>query len=461
MLISETSFHFLGATPSFDRKSLLELVEKLLLTGEEEPIRDAYRNVTLSTKRIIHELSWPIGLADEHEVEALIEAAKNGALCLNSASLLIEESPLAFCNLAAENLHSCALDKKINHELLTEHLSFFAQAYEKINAETLLIQINEYREKARFPIIRDINDVVEGIRENTRIYIATFQEAYKTLPATQYIRVLTSVIEKVTSKGAKQNLIFLEELVSAYNVEITEKLKQKEVLVRRSLTEIISLLKEKSNNEALELAIENLKKRLSSWDFFAQPIQVSFKSQGKEHTYSTELAKEVRSVALLAHNEHGRSDISIKICELLAAVFEEVPNIKSIIDDDREFLSKQIVVCDEDLNEVMEKCLILSTLETSPEESLREVESLITIVQEKSSKINEAGQVKEIIVNTLKGLAIYLSNEKKAYLASLAVLNEALAFVIDEKQKKNIEENIEIIQGNLWGTLSSSISFLN
>ena len=51
--------------------------------------------------------------------------------------------------------------------------------------------------------------------------------------------------------------------------------------------------------------------------------------------------------------------------------------------------------------------------------------------------------------------------KKKAYLASLAVLNEALAFVIDEKQKKNIEENIEIIQGNLWGTLSSSISFLN
>ncbi|MBR4310789.1 MAG: hypothetical protein IKT79_07150, partial [Akkermansia sp.] len=223
------------------------------------------------------------------------------------------------------------------------------------------------------------------------------------------------------------------------------------------LDEVLSLLKEGTDDKTLNMAIEVLKKHLTSWDFLAQPIQVSYKSQGKEHDDSMVLARAVRDVALLAHNEYGRSDISIKICELLASTFEEVPKIKAIIDDDLEFLSKQIVVWDEELNEVMEKCLSLSTLEKSPEESLKEVESLITIVQEKSSKINEAGQVKETIVNTLKGLAIYLSNEKKAYLASLAVLNEALAFVVDETQKKNIEKNIEIIQGNLWGMLSSSI----
>lgn len=457
MLISETSFYFLGATPSFDRRSLLELVEKLLLTGEEEPIRDAYRNVTLSTKRIVHELSWPIGMTDDQEAEALIETAKNGELCLNSVYHLIEKSPLAFCNLAAENLHSCALNKKINHEQLTEYLSLFAQAYERINVETVLIQINKCRENASIPIIREINDVVEGIRENTRIFVAAFQDVYKALPATQYIRVLTSVIEKVTSKGTKQNLIFLEELVSAYNVEITEKLKQKEVLVKKTLTEIISLLKEKGNDEAMEIAIENLKKRLTSWDFLAQPIQVSFKSQGKEHACSAELAKEVRAVALIAHNEHGRSDISIRICELLASVFEEVPNIKAIIAEDQKFLSEQIVVCDDDLNTVLEQCMKLSSLEKSPEEALKEVEILISLIEDKLAKVNEAGQVKEIIANTLKGLAIYLSNEKNAYLASLAILNESLAFVINETQKKNIEKNIEIIQGNLWGMLSSSI----
>ena len=99
----------------------------------------------------------------------------------------------------------------------------------------------------------------------------------------------------------------------------------------------------------------------------------------------------------------------------------------------------------------------LSSLEKSPEEALKEVEILITLIEDKLAKVNEAGQVKEIIANTLKGLAIYLSNEKNAYLASLAILNESLAFVINETQKKNIEKNIEIIQGNLWGMLSSSI----
>lgn len=456
MLISETAFYLLGTTPDANRQSLLDIVERLRLKGEEEIIRESYRNLTLSNKRLIHELSWMIGVADGIDIHSLIETARLGELNILNANHLLTNAPLAFCNLVTENIHASLLNKKTNMVALNELLTLFAQAYERIDTTLILNQINSSRGKAKFPLIHEASDIDAALQGNLRAYIATFQELHKSLPTTQFVRGLTQAIERVTASGTKQNYVFLEELVAIYKINVTEKLSLKVSAVKKILNDILLLLKKDSeqNKELLDSAIDVLRKNMTSWDTLVQPIQLTHKSQGKEDRDSVGLAKEVRKVALAAFNEYSRPDVSIKICEILAGVFAEVPAVKAIIDDDQEFLSKQIVEIDEHLEKVLNKCLHVSLLKNSPEEALKEVEECISMAKKELLNTDNADKFNELLVNILRELAICISNEKREYLAALAILNESLDFAKNKEQKDNIEKNIGIIQRNLFGSLA-------
>lgn len=458
MLISETAFYTLGASPNHNRKSLLDLINNINLNGDENIIRDAYRSLTLNNKRIIHEISWTLGVPDNIDSHVLINKANKGELNVKDTSELLTNAPVAFCNLASENLNACIRNKKIALDSLNELLTIFAHMYEKIDAHNVLEQINATRIKADFPIVKQVEDVVEALRENKRTYIKSFQELHKAIPTSQYVRSFTQVIESITSIGEKACLVFLEELISAYTVDISEKMGAKVSTIKKISNEILELLeqetKDEGNDEVLDATINKLHKHLTAWDVLAQPIQVTCKSQGKEHQDSVELAKEIRYIALKAHNDYDRPDVSIKICEMLSSVFAEVPSIKATIDEDLNFLSKLIVNTDEHIEIVLERCLNLSNRKKSPELALKEVEECISTAKEELLKTDKTSEIKEILINALRSLAIRLANEHKAYLAALAILNETMQFVINDEQKENLNKNIEIIESNLFAILS-------
>ncbi|MDO4751379.1 MAG: hypothetical protein Q4A24_04655 [Akkermansia sp.] len=457
MLISKTAFHILKATPDLDRKSLLELTTSLNQGEDEEELREAYRNLTISKNRIIQEVSWTIDAPIDIDTQALLEEALSGNLhLLNTAPKLIE-APLTFCNLIAENLHVNIQNKNINHECLDTLLSVFAEVYEKIKSETILKQINGYREKARLLIVRELNDIIEALQENTRTYIAVFQELHKALPSSQYVRALTQVIERTTAIGTKQNLIFLDELIEVYQLDVAEKLSIKATAIKNTLHELSTILQQEQTenqaSEAFDSVISKLKKQLTAWEVLAQPIQVSYKSRGKEHSDSTQLAKEIRGLALSAHNEYGRTDISIKICEILKAVFAEVPTVKEIIDEDNKFLSKHIVTLDKHAEEVINKCLALVDANWDAQRLLLEVGICSVATKMALLKTENAEEFIDMVTGVFLKIAITLSNEQQEYLAAIAILNEALELTQDKKQIERIEQNLDIIQKNLFASL--------
>lgn len=457
MLISKTAFHILKATPDFDRKSLLELTNSLNLGVDEEVLREAYRNLTISTNRIIQEVSWTIDAPTDIDTHSLLEEALSGNLQLLNAAPKLIEAPLTFCNLMAENLHTNIQNKNINHECLDSLLSVFSEVYEKIKSETILKQINGYREKARLPLVREQNDIIEALQENTRTYIAVFQELHKALPSSQYVRALTQVIERTTAIGTKQNLVFLEELVEAYQLDVAEKLSIKATAIKNTLYELSTILEQEQTetqaSEALDSVISKLKKQLTAWDVLAQPIQVAYKSQGKEHSDSTQLAKEIRGLALSAHNEYGRTDISIKICEILEAVFAEVPSVKEIIDEDNKFLSKHIVTLDEHAEVVINKCLALVDANWDAQRLLIEVGMCSVATKMALLKTKNAEELTDMVTGVFLKIAIALSNEQQDYLTAIAILNDALELTQDKKKIERIEQNLDIIQKNLFASL--------
>lgn len=456
MLISETAFYFLGTTPYENRQSLLGIVEELSLGEDEDRVRESYRNLTLSNQRLVHEVSWAIGVPEEIDVCSLIETAVLGELKIDSVYQLIETAPLAFCNLLVENVNTNLLNMNAHSISLSELLPLFAQAYEKINASLVFAQVNDCRTKAKFPLVRVEADIDSVLQSNLRTYISIFRELHKSLPTSQFVRNLTHVIEDITAFGTKPIYAFIEELVAAFRIDVSDKLGLRVTAIKKNLSDILLLLKQnvEMSKDSLDSAIGVLRKNLTAWGMLAKPIQLTYKSQGKEDSDSVELAKEVRSVAITAFNEYGRTDISIKVCEILSGVFADVPTVKAIIDDDQEFLSKQILEVDEHLENVLHKCLHLSTLKCTPEEALKEAEVCISLAKEELLNTDNTANLKDLLVNTLKGLAICLSNEQHAYLAALAILHESLYFVDDKKLKENIEKNLEIIQGNLFASIA-------
>ena len=59
----------------------------------------------------------------------------------------------------------------------------------------------------------------------------------------------------------------------------------------------------------------------------------------------------------------------------------------------------------------------------------------------------------DMVTGVFLKIAITLSNEQQEYLAAIAILNEALELTQDKKQIERIEQNLDIIQKNLFASL--------
>ena len=461
MYITETAFYILGVSPDIDRNSLLELTENLSLTKDEEIIRSAYRSISLSSKRLAHEIAWVVDAPNIRQTLKFVEDAKTGDLDIPAVLIYLESAPLSLCNLLIEYIKSAVNDKKVDLSMLPEVFEVFSRSYERISSNAIAEIIDSFRKLGNYPTIKDINDVKEALLDQKSTYIATFRELVKVIPISQYVKTLTRVVEKTTDKGKTQNSFFLIDLIAAYQIDVYERMSNKVSAIKGTIAEILAFLKKasliSSASEDIKSCLASLKKQLISWDALAQPIQISYMSQGKEHEESIDLANIVRELALNAYNEFERPDISIEICDLLGQVFEEVPTIKEQINKDKKFLSGLIVNLDKVAKETLETCLAIKRKNLPPEQALYEIEKCTLMAKEALLKTNNPDVLKNVLVDTYLEIAIVLSNDKQAYLASLAIINEALEFVCDKEKQKRLNENRVIIQGNLFNSIFDSL----
>lgn len=328
MDLAANPFHTLGATMEDDRRRIAELAEEQSLVGDESSIREARSVLTNPRKRLAAEVGWLPGLGTERIVEAI------SMLDVNPAGVrrIIDVSALARANLLAEGLVRPNASSVAGH--IAAWILDLAQTHEQVEVEEVIDLLNTARSAAGFAAITNPENVEEALQRRRRHFLDAIKRCLDQLPPVSLVDTVTLAVDGATSHGEVHAPRLIDDMVHTYEVEAQEFFDKETRNVKTLVHEIRDTASESVDEERIDELVTKLERVVKNWDYVAQPIQVSYSSQGLSHGLSHEVAREIRELAVGLYNEHALLEVSQRLTEIQRSVFAEIAKITEQLDDD-------------------------------------------------------------------------------------------------------------------------------
>ncbi len=166
------------------------------------------------------------------------------------------------------------------------------------------------------------------------------RDAIKTMlnrmSSTNLVEVMTLTVDSATNHGASHAPDLIDDLVDSYEVE-SQGFLQKEA---ENAMKLIQAARNAAGRgeAAVRPLIDKLEAVARNWNKVAQPIQLSTKARGIDHTPSRDLAFSIRSMGIDLFNKHDMLIQSRRITELLNDLFSELPGVAERVKQDVEAL---------------------------------------------------------------------------------------------------------------------------
>ncbi|MDY4445781.1 hypothetical protein [Campylobacter sp.] len=327
-MLLDNPFYILGVSTRDNKAVIIDAADDMALELDEIQCQKAVNALIKPQDRIYAELDWFIGISPK-EVERIMSCVKN-----NDDSLLDEldlddtSSALSFVNVLSEFLEQ----NSVTRYSLEDIVEWAASAFENIDYDEIERLINEEREISRFPMLANLDlEEIPKIIENKKHRLVN--QIFKKLSSLDNeIECITSIVEYHTNEGNEQAPNFVENLIEQYKLKYNDFLKEE----IENIKEQIEIIKNTapSGEENILYKISKLLKNVKKWDEIAQPIQLIAQSCGIDDPISTELARELRDLAIDLYNKHGYLESSTKISNELAQIFAELPEMAERIDED-------------------------------------------------------------------------------------------------------------------------------
>ena len=332
MRYEENPFDILHVSMRDSQEKILDKVEELSLTLDENLCSQASSVLTNPTKRLEAEISWFPGYTPK-KVRDTIERAKE------EPDEFIDELSEGELNYADVNAEILALLNISYPKLFSTYLTKVACDLENIDVEALFDELNKERVAAKIPTIPDVDALNKALKNRQNELTEIIYSRIKGFGQDKMIEILTDAIEESTDLGELEAEQLILQLIEKYEVDIQSSLDEAAAKVEQQ----INFISESSDNgisdDELNNSIDLLEAQLKAWDRLAQPIQVSMQSQGLEHSASTDLAYSVRSIAIKLYNEHGKLEAAKRLIKLMQAIFAEVLTVAEKTDEDINILS--------------------------------------------------------------------------------------------------------------------------
>jgi hypothetical protein len=275
-------------------------------------------------------MAWLPGISPGKAVQLVDQVLQNPRSVQHEAGL----PSLAHANLMAAAFE--AVDAAYDPEDLADFIHNMVSVVDELSAEEVLRDINEDRAVSGFPEVRGEELIERELTERKRYYRAAIRDALNRLPAFVLVDVMTRVVDDATEEGEYHAPDLLDDLVDTYEVEAQDFLQREAENVHKLIAVIRELATQ--SQSVVDPAIEKLEVVTRNWDRVAQPIQLSFKARGQDHSASKELAHAIRSLAIDLFNEHDMLGQSQRLTGLLEEVFAELPQVAERAEEDAEAL---------------------------------------------------------------------------------------------------------------------------
>lgn len=331
MDIMENPFFILGATTRDDRRRITSLAEEKNLLSEENITVKEDLILTNPRKRLAAEVGWLPGINPKRVVEAI-------TILQNSPEAIrdIESLPsLARANLLAAGLVRAIAIDSINVEKVAKWIVELAETFDDITPGSAMTLINEERTAAGFPAVPDNHTLEFEIEERQKYYLTTIKNALKRLSWVDQVKVITEAVETATGGGKSHAPVLIDKFIdNFFDVDAQRCIAEKTEKIETTIEEIRVAASQKRDETILNQLVSKLELVVRDWDLVAQPIQVSKRSRGQDHTLSYEVAGKIRELAVEVFNEHDHLRISQRLTALIQEVFAEVDQLLESAEED-------------------------------------------------------------------------------------------------------------------------------
>lgn len=324
--LTRNPFSILGVSPRVSQGDLSNAKADRLFDHAfpESELEEAYAELLVERKRLVHELSWLSDIAP-NRARKIIDTLPN--IKIEEAIELLDEcGALSALNLAAHLAGRFPDKRGFALKLITLYAAFdWTQVRHAIDEARILSGVKKTTDggwkKAKAALVdRHASTLLPSI---TR-----FDDGPEWLAS-----ILSDGEHTITNE-------LLERIIGQYDQWSIPRLTELSEEIDKSL----KTLKQTNDPDA---EVENLENLLSSWDRISQPVQLRDQAKGLDEKRSLELYYRARDVAIWFANERDNPGIAERISRAFAAAFVELPTVRAKTTADLQTLSENIEVAAE------------------------------------------------------------------------------------------------------------------
>ncbi len=432
MSYKDNPFYILGASITDNRRKIASLCEEKSLYVDSAICESAQSSLTMPQKRLKAEMRW-FPDCKEEDVVSIISFITDSAKNVSTDSDVVAYS----CSLTQLNAYCASFEEKSLTEIrdIKRELLRISRLFETLDAEEIRNILNEKREKSGFPQIENIADI-EGNISEIRLEIKKLISAkLQQFPDDKYIEIVTAISESYSSKRNKGQAV-LEDIISEYQLRITDKLEAKASTIIR-VAEFITQSADKIN---IDEALKDLLDALYDWDKMAQPMQLGALTKGGKHSESEKMYYKMRDLSISLHNKFHLSEQALQINEAMQEVFAEMPENLEQLKEDNKTLNR--IVENNKFDPGVEDGLnnIVSIVESITKQSEPATVSKIDELLKKTKELNglllqlpeeRSIEYRKVLCGLVRTAALDLHNEKQQTQSAMLITNTLLQYFSD------------------------------
>ncbi|MDA8030045.1 MAG: hypothetical protein MPK62_02715 [Alphaproteobacteria bacterium] len=326
-------FQLLKISPEATRAEIEHAREDAGFDGRasEDELQKAVDALTSPMPRLREEVAyfWGMSPVEIEKLRRQLKADSDGGLFCQS----LEKMPfpaIAKANLAA---YACEFAKRENADTLTDAVRLLIDIQKEIDVDSIGELINQARKKSGVAPSAKRGDIEETLKELREKHL---EAAGKVLcNVRQPGKLATKIAEQYRHKKKAHGEFAVALLRGPYKSGVQADMEKAE----KEIAGAAAALRESPDDEQ---ALRLIEEKLPVWDEYAQPLQLVDEGKGLDDKRSKKICDDLRDVALHINNTANQPEVSLRIAELLASVFKELPGVAKLLVGDKIQLQKII-----------------------------------------------------------------------------------------------------------------------
>lgn len=202
-----------------------------------------------------------------------------------------------------------------------------ARHYETVwrDPQAMVAWINDRRKTSGFPPVTNVGRIREEIENASRRYRSIIAATFNSFTRLECREIVTRVIDEATTSGGTLAPALVYDVIVDYQVGAAEELERGREVIAAYVERIETAIREGNVGRSLEDIVGKFEVVVQRWGGAARPMQISERSQGRQHPESVEVGWRIHGLGVQLYNEHAlRYATSIRLLRLAKNVFSYI-----------------------------------------------------------------------------------------------------------------------------------------